>query len=402
MATNAKIVYNFNENDASTIRDYSENGNDGTATNITIQASTRVGNDAVFNSTTDQISLGNITDLNGQAEMALHLGFNPQAGAGTLKILTKSSQIEITYNYATTTLTASLYVASGTATVAAPLTIGTFYDVDLVWVGDELTLTADNGIDKAASATDSSKSGVIDTNANVMYLGDTGGSDSANFLLNEFKLYDEAITADIIAAVIAEQNGVLSSSSLLGGFAVGDVVGGQLFDVPMYGIITWVGTGADFRVIPLTDNFRTGMQVARVGHLWDTARQFELKIDNTPEICFYDLVTKSSEVLTAAKKTLCLTKNGIVNKSVTKTTTYTIVDSDHTIYGDTSGGTFTLTLPSSPITDKEYLIIKTTTDANKLTISGNGKNINGSSTIDLLSGYDAMQIKYNGTAWFVK
>ena len=74
MANLPKIVYNFNENDASTIRDYSENGNDGVGTNITVAASSRVGNDAVFNSTTDQINLGNITDLNDEQQTLLFHG----------------------------------------------------------------------------------------------------------------------------------------------------------------------------------------------------------------------------------------------------------------------------------------------------------------------------------------
>ena len=54
---NPDIIFNFNENSATTVRDYSEKGNDGTGTNLTVSATDReVGFDAVFNGTTSELN----------------------------------------------------------------------------------------------------------------------------------------------------------------------------------------------------------------------------------------------------------------------------------------------------------------------------------------------------------
>lgn len=398
MAILPKIVYNFNENSATTIRDYSENGNDGTGVNLTIASSTRVGNDAVFNSTSDQIDLGNITDLNGVSDCAIHLGVKFNAGAGALNVLSKSGQISGTYNYTTNVLNFRLSVNSGLASVdSGTLVIDQFYDFDLVYVGDVLTLYQDG----VSVGTDATESGVVDTSANTMYIG--GSSNSANFLINEFKLYDEDISTTIIAAVIAEQNGLLSDNGGNNTFALGDIIAANYTTGAKYGIVTFIGTGTDWRFLPLTDDMASGMTFQRVGNLFDTTRQDSFLIDNTPQICFYEGVSLSSEVFTDAKKITCLNKNGIFEKSKTITTTYAILDNDRYFEIDLSGGSFTMTLPASPIDGKIY----TFTDnggakgGKQLTIDGNGKLINGNDNLKIKNKRVSWDIKFYNTKWLI-
>jgi hypothetical protein len=396
MAILPKIVYNFNENSATTIRDYSENGNDGTGVNLTIASSTRVGNDAVFNSTSDQIDLGNITDLNGVSDCAIHLGVKFNAGAGTLNVLSKSGQISGTYNYTTNVLNFRLSVNSGLASVdSGTLVIDQFYDFDLVYVGDVLTLYQDG----VSVGTDATESGVVDTSANTMYIG--GSSNSANFLINEFKLYDEDISITIIAAVIAEQNGLLSDNGGNNTFALGDIIAANYTTGAKYGIVTFIGTGTDWRFLPLTDDMASGMTFQRVGNLFDTTRQDSFLIDNTPQICFYDGVTKSSEVFTDAKKLYCLTGDGIIKNSSTYTTTYTVLNTDQRIYVDSSSGAFTITLESNPVTNRELEIIDSvgSCGSNAVTIDGNGNSIIGSSTALMSENYIGFKLIFNGTSW---
>ena len=64
-----------------------------------------------------------------------------------------------------------------------------------------------------------------------------------------------------------------------------------------------------------------------------------------------------------------------------KTANYTATTSDNTIPCDTSGGGFTITLPASPDEGQIINVKKTSTDANTLTIDGNGNNIDGSATV---------------------
>jgi hypothetical protein len=61
---------------------------------------------------------------------------------------------------------------------------------------------------------------------------------------------------------------------------------------------------------------------------------------------------------------------------------YNALYSDEIIPVDSSGGTFTITLPASPVNGQYFVVIQET-GGNNVTIDGNGKNINGSGTYSL-------------------
>lgn len=82
---------------------------------------------------------------------------------------------------------------------------------------------------------------------------------------------------------------------------------------------------------------------------------------------------------------------------ITKTTTYTAIAGD-AILADTSGGTFTITLPASPV-DNDTVQWKDkvgTFGTNKLTFGRNGKNIMGSA-----ADMDVSTSNLNGTLTFI-
>ena len=401
MANLPKIVYNFNENDATTIRDYSENGNDGTGSGLTLSASSIVGYDCAF-SGTDSLSMGNITYLNGVSAFSLHFKIIiPAFGTGgTLNVLSKSGQISITNNLTTNLFSVTIDDSiGGSFTVSDTITDGT-YDVSVVMASNVLTLY----VDGVSVDSDNTLTTTLATSANTMIIGSGGGTNSADFSLNEFKLYNTEITTDNIDSFIAEPNGINTISANNTEFNVGDVIGTELLDgTAKYGVVSYVGTANDFRFLPLSDNIASGQTFRRVAHLWDTTRQWGLIINDTPEICFYDLMTKSSEVFTDAKKVYCLDKKGIIKNSSTKTANYTTVSTDQRIYVDSSGGNFTITLDASPTTNKEIEIIDATGDCsvNAVTVDGNGNNIIGSATQSLNSAYNSYKFVYNGTQWNV-
>lgn len=84
-----------------------------------------------------------------------------------------------------------------------------------------------------------------------------------------------------------------------------------------------------------------------------------------------------------------------------KTANYTVTTSDDIVLCDSSGGAFTVTLPASPENGRTYTIVLET-GGFTLTVDGNGKNINGTSTKLMASTGSAMQIIYNGTQWSIK
>jgi len=68
-----------------------------------------------------------------------------------------------------------------------------------------------------------------------------------------------------------------------------------------------------------------------------------------------------------------------------------------------TGAATTVTLPSSPNTDRLLVIKDGKGDAaaNNITISGNGKNIDGSASVTISTNYGVSRIVYNGTQWNV-
>ena len=394
MATNPILFYTFNEDDTSTIRDYSESGNDGTGSNLTIQNSTRVGKEVVFNGANDKISLSTFTELDGLSSASIHMGIiGDVTTSGTKQVLYRSGQLDVTYDGST--ITFNLTVASGTATVSTTL-IGNYVDYEIVYDADVLTLY-DAG--KFADS-DDTQNGAIATGSGSLFIG-KGAVDSAFFSLNEIKIFRAALSVANMEAFAAEQNGVLSNSSDDGEYQVGDLLVSEYYTNPYYFIVTYVGTNREFRVQPLSDNSRTGLETTRAGHLWDTSRQWAFIIDDTPQICFYDGISKSSEVFAASKKVYCLNKDGILKNSSTKTANYTTVSTDQRIYVDSSGGAFTITLEASPTTDKEIEIIDSTGNCQSfnVTIAGNGNNIVGAANWTMSTDYEGLRLIFNGTNW---
>jgi hypothetical protein len=89
--------------------------------------------------------------------------------------------------------------------------------------------------------------------------------------------------------------------------------------------------------------------------------------------------------------------------TASKTSAYTIALGDFLVFTDSTSAAFTITLPSAPSTGETYRIKDSTGQAatNNVTISGNGKNIDGSSTYVLNLAYAMIELTYNGTQWSV-
>lgn len=85
----------------------------------------------------------------------------------------------------------------------------------------------------------------------------------------------------------------------------------------------------------------------------------------------------------------------------TKTTTYTALTTDDLILCDTSGGAFTITLPTAAgNTGKTLVFKKTTSDTSILTIDGNGaETIDGLANIKMGAQNDFVKIVSDGTNW---
>ena len=86
---------------------------------------------------------------------------------------------------------------------------------------------------------------------------------------------------------------------------------------------------------------------------------------------------------------------------LTKTTTYTTTFADYTILCDATTAGFTTSIISTPQLGQLLNFKKIDSSANVCTLSGNGKNIDGTATITATTQNQAYTLQYNGTAWYI-
>lgn len=92
---------------------------------------------------------------------------------------------------------------------------------------------------------------------------------------------------------------------------------------------------------------------------------------------------------------------GLVLGIVSKTTTYTFLPTDYAVDGDATGGNFTVNLEAAPVTGQIHVLAKATA-ANVVTLSGNGKTVNGAASQALTVQYTSLTVQYNGTEWRIE
>jgi hypothetical protein len=94
---------------------------------------------------------------------------------------------------------------------------------------------------------------------------------------------------------------------------------------------------------------------------------------------------------------------GLQLPQVTKTSAYTVLGSDYTIFADATSAAFTLTLPPAATYAGLVLVIKKIdSSANVVTIDGNAsETIDGALTKTLSTQYASYMIQSNGANWFI-
>ena len=392
-----KLYYPFNNQDS---KDFSLNSNTGTDTSITYSAGD-IGYNAVFNSIADRIQVGTFTALNGQTEVSIYFRAKFLSTVGTNYVFYKNGQFYATFDG--TTLSVSFVGATGTATTTFTPTLNTYYQIHANYIhnglANDFSLYIDGTVEDSTTT-----QGAIVTNSNVLYIGGDGGGviDTANFELNEIKIFSNSLSINNINSHINNPNG-LKIYQPKDMYKLGDIIcsNPQLTNKG-YAVVTYVSNN-DVRVQTLNGYVNNGDKLQRVGNFFNTARQYCM-ILNGDYIGVYNGVDSAAKAFASSNLSASISPYGLVYYGVTKTANYTATNLDNLIYLDSSGGAFTITLPASPITNKVITLIDKSGNlaTYNVTVNGNGKNINGSSTLVLSDNYDAINLIYNGTQWNLK
>lgn len=370
-----ELFYTFNENSATTIRDYSSNGLGGTGLGATIQASAGVGYELVFNSIFEVVSF-DASGFDNPVNLGVSFTFTPEATVGTLQVLSCGT-LDVTWD-GTTIVAAVSDEAAGTSTVSWPLTSGTKYRIVLVKDGSSVWRIY---VDSALKDQDSGfSSGSADLGA-TFYIGNNGGTGAANFQLQELKIFTTLLDANNIDAIYNNDNGVYMSNSVPHNYILGDIIGNTINTE--YAVVTFIENNKVFKIQPLTTGIIIGLPMHKLGHAWDDTKDHYLTLDEDG-IYYYDSVNSVAEVLNSDNLKWKLTEVGLTDLNyISKDANYTLLTTDKTILCDTNTiGAFTVTLPVTPTDGLEYIIkdALNSFSAAALTINPNGK------TIDTISG----------------
>lgn len=95
--------------------------------------------------------------------------------------------------------------------------------------------------------------------------------------------------------------------------------------------------------------------------------------------------------------------NASITSKTFADTGYTLTASDYAVLVSAAGGATTINLPAAASASGYiYVVKKTDSSANAVTVDGSGsETIDGSTTYVLANQYSAVTIQSNGTAWFV-
>ena len=82
---------------------------------------------------------------------------------------------------------------------------------------------------------------------------------------------------------------------------------------------------------------------------------------------------------------------------------FTLTDTYYAVMANSTGGSFTVTLPAAPAVGQAYKIKDSGLDAlsNNITIDGNGNNIDGVGTATINTDGGALEVVWDGTQWNV-
>jgi hypothetical protein len=303
-----ELFYTFNNSDS---KDYSEKGLIGTDTSITYTAGD-VGYNSVFNADTDRIEVSSFTALNGLTEVAFYFRAKFAATTGTKYVFYKNGQFNATFDG--TTLTINIIGATGTSTVTYTPTLGTYYQFHVNYVhngiANDMSLYVD-GVNVDSTTTQ----GALISNSNLFYLGGDGGGvvDTARFEMNEFKVFSNKLSEIQRTTHLANINGLICAIPR-DVYELGDILVSKPNETNKgYAIVTYV-TDNEIRIQPLNNYVTQSDVFARIGHLWDTTRQYSVQVTSTG-INFYNGVSLSSEAFTDAKlvKADTITSNTVLD-----------------------------------------------------------------------------------------
>jgi len=406
MASTLLFANSFSENPTTTIRDYSENQRDGVGVS-TVCAADTVGYYLSLDGATDYYTVANTTDYcNANFSICFEI---------YLDTLAVTHNIINTYNIGLTKYCFSVYAETGTnnivfymeenggGTVSATRTITatTWHKVVCTYNNStgamKIYLNSLENVGTATLTNSVAQDGEF-------CIGVDSATKAVAFMdgrIRDMRFYTSVVSDDFIKTFLddnASRGMKLPVDTTK--FSVGDMLltsNNEAAQLCVY------AKDSDFvYCLPFNSNaVQINDQVYRIGHRWDTARQYSIEISQEGEaINCHNLVKKFSEYDNGSYHTTSVTKNGVVEYATIISDDYTAKVWDSMIIADGITANKTVTLPDSSDMNGRTITVKNFTATYTLTVQGSD-DIDGEASIDLLQ-YDSVSIYSNGSVYFIR
>ena len=273
MANNFVGFWNFNNNNAAAVKDYSTKGQHSTScTDLTIGAGDVVGYAATFNGTTSEVNFGNITSLNAIAAFTIMAKIAIPAATGKAKVITAKSGHHYLYVDAAGNIVFEIDFASvKVLTSAAVISYNVYHTIVAVYDGATMSIY----VDGVKDATTLAATGNTPSNGNDFLLGNDGFADGLTGAMECCAAWTRALDTDEIEFVSNNPNGTprLTNGDTV---ATGDLMAADFISDVATGteVVTYYdSTNGLYYTIPIDTGFNVQDVAVCVGNIYNTARQ---------------------------------------------------------------------------------------------------------------------------------
>jgi len=132
--------------------------------------------------------------------------------------------------------------------------------------------------------------------------------------------------------------------------------------------------------------------------------QLLIGASTSPKIRVNTLTAGAGITVTNGAGTITIASAGSIPAYTATAISYQVLITDNTIGVTSTAAARTITMPNSGMTDGQIWTIKDESGAaatNNITISGNGANIDGAATFVINNNFGAVNIYWNGSAFFI-